>query len=92
MRHRGAAPHTEESKRAMNQCVYPGCENTRRTRGLCHNHYQSMRSRVRDGRVTEASLEERGLLLPKGTGGCSAKDHLKAFEADSTVKGDAYTG
>ncbi|MBT8453001.1 MAG: hypothetical protein KJO40_13615 [Deltaproteobacteria bacterium] len=50
-------------------CVYPGCQNTRRTRGLCHGHYQTMRDRVRKGLADEADLERRGLLLPKGTGG-----------------------
>lgn len=51
------------------KCVYPGCEHTRRTRGLCHGHYQTMRSYVRLGKAEEDDLESRGLLLPKGTGG-----------------------
>jgi len=84
-------------------CVYPGCPNTRRTRGLCHGHYQTMRARVRaadkDGGAWTlmtgtrgdrlmADLERRGLLLPKGTGGAPAPDHLKAFELGSDVQGD----
>lgn len=74
------------------RCVYPGCLGTRRTRGLCHGHYQVMRDRVRKGRVTEASLMARGLLLPSGTGGFPARDALKAFEEGSTVRGDAGVG
>lgn len=81
-----------------NLCVYPGCENTRRTRGLCHGHYQTMRTharkvRDRDGQAAvekyEASLEGRRLLMPKGTGGTSAPDTLDAFKAESTVIGEA---
>lgn len=52
----------------MADCVYPDCTNSRRTRGLCHGHYQVMRTYVRKGKVTEADLEARGLLMPKGTG------------------------
>ena len=67
-------------------CVYPGCLHTRRTRGLCHGHYQTMRSRVREhGDDLERDLERRGLLLPKGTGGAPARDHLQAFRPGSSV-------
>ena len=69
------------------ECVYPGCRNTRRTRGLCHGHYQSMRSYVRAGKATEADLEDRGLLLPKGTGGASVNGH-DAFLLGSIIRGD----
>ena len=52
------------------KCVYPGCSNTSRTRGLCHGHYQTWRSYERKGlALPEATLINRGLLLPKGTGG-----------------------
>lgn len=68
------------------RCVYPSCPNSRRTRGLCHGHYQTMRSYVRLGRSNEADLVKRGLLLPAGTGGGSVEDH-SAFLAGSTVKG-----
>ena len=51
-----------------NVCLYPGCNNTKRTRGLCHPHYQNARSYIRAGKVTEDELEARGLLTPKGTG------------------------
>lgn len=74
---------------ASSGCLYPGCDHTRRTRGLCHGHYQVMRSRVRAGRVTEEELESRGLLTAKGTGGVPASDSLRAFEAGSEVRGDA---
>ena len=63
-------------------CVYPGCKNTPRTRGLCHNHYQTARSYIRDGKTTEAFLELRGLLLPKGTPGGSI-DNSRYFLPDS---------
>jgi hypothetical protein len=71
-----------------NQCIYPRCKNTRRTRGLCHGHYQTMRARVREGKVTEGDLERRNLLLPKGTGGAPAGDYMRAFEAGSEVFGN----
>jgi hypothetical protein len=51
------------------RCVHPDCINTSRTRGLCHNCYQAMRAYVRAGKASEADLESRGLLTPKGTGG-----------------------
>jgi len=70
-------------------CIYPDCDHTRRTRGLCHGHYQVMRSRVRDGRVTESELERRKLLMPKGTGGAPARDSLGAFDTGSDVVGNA---
>lgn len=43
--------------------------------GLCHGHYQSMRGYVRKGKATEAKLEARGLLAPKGTGGNKVTNH-----------------
>jgi hypothetical protein len=80
------------------QCVYPDCPNTRRTRGLCHGHYQTMRSRVRaadkdgtggdtltHGEKLEADLQRRGLLLPKGTGGAPATDSARAFRIGSDI-------
>ncbi len=70
------------------KCVYPGCENTSRTRGLCHGHYQTMRSYVRRGAANEGDLEDRGLLMPKGTGGSSVNGH-DAFLAGSKKKGRA---
>jgi len=71
-------------------CVYPACEHSSRTRGLCHGHYQTMRSRVREGRVSEHDLQNRGLLMPKGSGGSPASDQLRAFEEGSTVLGNAH--
>lgn len=56
-------------------CLYHDCFNTRRTRGLCHLHYQAARSYIRGGRTTEASLMERGLLTPKGAGGSHVPHH-----------------
>ena len=70
-------------------CVYPDCANTRRTRGLCHGHYQTMRDRIRRGRADETDLQARGLLLPKGTGGGTVSGH-DAFVIGSNVKGRAF--
>ena len=70
------------------KCVYPGCPNTPRTRGLCHGHYQTMRSYVRDGKATEEDLMRRRLLLPKGEGSVPVADH-KAFLLGSKLRGDA---
>jgi len=82
---------TEAVRRALAEtaprCIYPECCNTRRTRGLCHQHYQTMRSYVRDGKATEADLEARGLLLGKGTGGSPVAGH-DAFLLGSDVRGD----
>ena len=68
-------------------CVYPDCRNSRRTRGLCHQHYPTMRSYVRDGNATEPDLEARGLLLAKGTGGSPVADH-SAFRLGSDARGE----
>ncbi len=69
------------------QCRYPGCTHTRRTRGLCHGHYQVACDRIRKGFVTESNLEARGLLLTKGTGGAYAPDLHDVFRAGSDVYG-----
>lgn len=71
------------------QCVYPGCAHTRRTRGLCHAHYQTMRSYVRLGRASEEDLMKRGLLLPEGTGGTKVTTGHDAFLIGSKVTGKA---
>lgn len=68
-------------------CVYPGCPFSRRTRGLCHGHYQTMRSYVRLGRADEADLVKRGLLLPEGQGGVKITTGHDAF-----LKGSKMTG
>jgi len=52
----------------LERCVYTGCDNSRRTRGLCHGHYQVLRTYIRQGKTTEAEQEQKGLLMPKGTG------------------------
>lgn len=76
------------------RCLYPNnCQNTARTRGLCHGHYQTMRDRVRKGKVTEEDLEARGLMTPKFEGGgFSAPDSLGAFVTGSSIKGRRYEG
>lgn len=77
---------TKEAKPVA--CVYPGCKNTARTRGLCHGHYQTMRTYVRDGKATEADLIERKLLMPKGTGG-SPNNGYSALLLGSKERGNA---
>ena len=69
-------------------CVYPGCLNTRRTRGQCNGHYNEWRrlARTDSKRGTrrcksEAELEALGLLLPEGTGGSS-----KAGKSDEFLR------
>lgn len=71
-----------------NACIHPSCSNSRRTRGLCHGHYQTMRAYVRAGKATEADLMARGLLMAKGTGGSKVADH-DVFLLGSKVRGKA---
>jgi hypothetical protein len=73
-------------------CVYPSCLNTRRTRGLCHGHYQEWRRLARtdekrgtDRCMTDAELEDAGLLLPEGTGGGSKAGKSSAFLREVTA-------
>lgn len=73
-------------------CVYPECKNSRRTRGLCHGHYQTMRSRVRNGAADEIDLERRGLLLPKGTGGSPTNTVLDEDGRDAWGVGSKIRG
>jgi hypothetical protein len=67
-------------------CVYPECCNTRRTRGLCHGHYQEWRRLARtdekrgtDRCKSDADLEAEGLLLGEGTGGGSKAGKSEQF-------------
>jgi hypothetical protein len=51
-----------------------------------------MRDRVRKGVADEQDLEQRGLLLPKGTGGSPTNvvkdsEGRSAFEKGSTIRG-----
>lgn len=70
-------------------CVYPKCESTRRTRGLCHSHYQTMRAKVRAAKAAEGDLMHRGLLMEHGAGGGPKSVGNDAFDYGSTQKGDA---
>ena len=78
----------------IQHCLHPECRLTSRTRGVCHGHYQTMRSYVRKavkaGTCTEAEYESdlmsRGLLLPKGTGGNPVSGH-DVFQFGSTARG-----
>ena len=83
-------PELDESIRKVlaTVCVYPACTNSRRTRGLCHQHYQTMRSYVRAGKASEADLTARGLLTAKGVGGGYVIGHA-AFLSSSHRRGSA---
>lgn len=76
-------PKTKKSPK----CIYPDCSNTVRTRGLCHGHYMTMRRLVREGKITEEDLEERGFLSPKGTGQAFMNGH--ALFLDPNARGNA---
>jgi hypothetical protein len=81
---------TGEPQSSGSLCIYPGCTHTRRTRGLCHGHYSTMRSYARLGRADEHDLMRRGLLLPEGTGGAKVEVGHDAFLKGSTVLGRAF--
>lgn len=86
----GSAATERKNLMADFTCVYPACQNSPRTRGLCHPHYQTMRSYVRAGKATEADLAKRGLLLHKNAAGASSPIFgSEAFLVDSTVRGNA---
>lgn len=51
----------------VTHCLYPECQNTARTRGLCHGHYQAARALVRRGAADEDDMQARGLMAPAGT-------------------------
>jgi hypothetical protein len=69
-------------------CKYPGCTNTTRTRGLCHGHYQAMRSMVRNGTADEADLVDRKLLDPPGKAVQAGRTH-DAFKLGSPAQGQS---
>lgn len=45
-------------------CVVLDCGKTEYGRGLCINHYQTMRYRVKVGHETWQTLEDKGLAIP----------------------------
>lgn len=47
------------------ECHYPTCTNTTRTRGLCHQHYQTARAYIRAGKATAEDLVARGVMLSR---------------------------
>ena len=76
------------------QCVYRDsnrnpCWLSSRTRGLCHGHYQTMRSYVRNGEAGEADLVRRKLLMPKGSGGSPILTGHSSFKKGSIAIGSA---
>lgn len=71
-------------------CTVPGCERSRRGRGLCHAHYQNWRSLDRKGKAaSEEDLVRRGLLLPEGTGGSGKVGKFEGFKPGSEIQGEA---
>jgi hypothetical protein len=78
---------SKQRKQIARRCVYPGCVNTSRTRGQCHQHYQTTHSRLKKGKVTEEDLVERGLLLAGGAGGGSPVAGHEATLTGSTLVG-----
>ncbi len=88
--------HQRNEDLMVESCLYPDCTNSRRTRGQCHQHYQTMRSYIRKavkaGICTEEEydrdLMRRGLLLPKGTGGAKVEGH-EALKYGSDMLGKA---
>ncbi len=80
------------------RCVYPEptepdgrCPHSARSRGCCHNHYQTAQAMLRDGRAELADLEARGLYMPKGEGS-SPTTSSAAFAFDSKALGFAPRG
>ena len=72
-------------------CCYPGCQNSIRARGLCHQHYQSAIRYLRDGKADEDDLMARGLILKAGNGGGPTEAH-GAFLEGSREVGVNYAG
>jgi len=69
-------------------CIYPECTQSRRTRGLCHSHYQTLHRYLtsKPPKASEADLMSRGLLLPTGGGG-SKVPSLDGLLLGSTMRG-----
>ena len=55
------------------QCLYPGCETKRKTRGLCGLHYTYAYRLVKRKHTTWEQLEAENKVLP--TSGVTAKVH-----------------
>lgn len=72
---------------APRYCLVPGCSNTRRTRGLCHSHYQNCQRMLRDGQADDRDLVRRGLRTAPGEPGGSPTLKFAGFAAGSKVRG-----
>ena len=68
-------------------CLVPECLNSRRTRGLCHTHYQKAQTMLRAGLASEADLVRRGLKTRHNQQGGSPTIPFDGFAKGSTVKG-----
>lgn len=85
-------PKTETTTAPITRvCLFPGCCNTRRTRGQCHTHYQQTQAMLRSGDADDADLVRRGLRTKPGAkdGGSEvAPGAREIFRKGSKVKGD----
>jgi len=50
------------SQTPMITCIFPNCNETQRTRGLCSRHYAMARTLIAEGRVTEEQLVNSGKM------------------------------
>lgn len=56
----------------MFKCLYEGCGDKARSRGLCAAHYNRAALLVRNGQITWEKLEKAGKTAPKVMGKVSA--------------------
>jgi len=61
--------YKDRGKGGPGECKYPKCINKISRRGLCNTHRIEARRYIRAGKTTEINLINRGLLLPKSSGG-----------------------
>jgi len=71
------------------KCLYPGCDNVSHTRGLCKNHYLSIRGIVVSQKATWGQLESAGKCLhPQKGRNCGLKNEwfLEGIESVGCVE------
>lgn len=57
-------------------CMIPGCDRAQKCRGHCNSHYAAIVRYVSEGRVTWATLEAEGKVLPaKPSGRPAGRPH-----------------
>ena len=60
-------------------CLRPGCHRYRAVRGLCRPCYKAAERLAREGKITWAKLEKKGLALPPKDVGRPASDARTFF-------------